>query len=73
MEKLELNFPTFGFVVATRALLGVGIGLLVSGRLAEDRRRALGLTLLGVGAATTVPAIMAIRRARSQKMLGAVV
>ena len=30
MNNIVLNLPTFGFVVATRAALGVGIGLLPS-------------------------------------------
>ena len=45
MKALALNLPTFGFVVATRAMLGVGIGLLLSGRLSAERRRVAGLTL----------------------------
>jgi hypothetical protein len=60
MKTLEFNLPTFGFVVMTRALLGVGVGLLVSDRLPKEQRRAIGLTLLLVGAATTVPAAMAV-------------
>lgn len=62
MKRLELNVPTLMFVVATRAALGVGIGLLLSDRLPPERRRALGLTLLGVGAATTIPAALAVLR-----------
>jgi hypothetical protein len=63
MKTLDLNLPTFGFVVATRAALGVGIGLLVSGKLDDARRRKVGLTLVGLGAATTVPAAIAVVRA----------
>ncbi len=62
MKHLELNVPTLGFVVATRAALGVGIGLLLSDRLTAARRRTLGLTLVGVGAATTLPAAIAVFR-----------
>ena len=69
MDTLHLKLPTFGFVVATRALLGVGIGLLLSERLSADRRRAVGLTLVGIGAVTTVPALAAVLRARSRPRL----
>lgn len=62
MKRLELNLPTFGFVVVTRAALGVGIGLLLSNRLPPERRRVLGLALVGVGAATTIPAALAVFR-----------
>ena len=64
MNNLELNFPTFGFVVATRALLGVGIGLLLADRIPADRRRTLGATLVAIGAATTIPAAIAVARSR---------
>jgi hypothetical protein len=60
MNKLVLSLPTLGFIVGTRAALGVGIGLLLSGRLAESRRRAVGLTLVAIGVATTIPAAMAV-------------
>jgi len=61
MKRLQLNIPTLGFIIATRAILGVGIGLLLSSRIPPERRRPIGLTLLGIGAATTIPAIAAIR------------
>lgn len=62
MMQVLLNVPTLGFVVATRAALGVGIGLLLSSRIPESRRRSVALALIGVGAATTVPAAMAVVR-----------
>jgi len=68
MKNIVLNLPTLGFVVMTRAMLGVGIGLLLSERLSAEQRRAVGVTLFIVGAATTIPAALAIlgseRRAR---------
>ena len=65
MNKLALSVPTFGFVVGTRMALAVGIGLLLSSRLTESQRRAVGLTLVAIGAATTIPAAMAVFRSRS--------
>lgn len=65
MTTLSLKLPTFGFVVATRAILGVGIGLLLSARLSPKQRRVIGLTLVSIGAATTVPAIEAVLGARN--------
>jgi hypothetical protein len=62
MKSLELNLPTLGFVVATRAMIGAGLGLLLAPRIPEDRRRIAGMILLGIGAAATIPAILAIRR-----------
>ena len=51
-----------GFVVGTRAALAAGIALLVSTRLTAARRRRLGLTLIAIGAATTVPAAYSVVR-----------
>jgi hypothetical protein len=65
MKKVVLNLPTFGFVVGTRAMLGAGLGLLLSDRVPADRRRHLALTLIGIGAATTVPALIAVLRGRA--------
>ena len=77
MKKLILNIPTFGFVVATRAMIGAGVGLLVSERLPRDRRRAIGAALLAIGAASTVPAVVEIlreqREARTKTPIPAVV
>jgi Na+-driven multidrug efflux pump len=66
MSKVVLNFPTFGFVVATRAMIGAGLGLMVSDRLGADRRRKIGATLLAVGAATTIPALFAVFRGQRE-------
>ena len=62
MKHLILDLPTFGFVVATRAALGVGIGLLIADRLPESQRRRAGLALIALGAATTIPAARAVIR-----------
>ena len=62
MKTLRLRIPEFAFIVATRAALAFGAGLLASARIPKDRRRVIGLTLVAIGAATTVPAVMTIRR-----------
>lgn len=62
MKNLVLNLPTFGFAVATRAMIGAGIALLLSDRLSVERRRRVGLALVMIGAAATVPVVMAVRR-----------
>jgi hypothetical protein len=52
---MDVSMPALGFVAATRALTGAGFGLLLAGLFSPDVRRALGWTLLGIGALTTVP------------------
>jgi len=62
MKNVLLSLPAFGFIVSTRAALGVGIGLLISERLPAERRRAIAASLIAIGAATTVPAAWAVIR-----------
>ena len=56
-RDVELSLPEFAFVVATRAALGAGIGLLASSRLPKRTRKRVGVSLLTVGALTTLPAL----------------
>jgi hypothetical protein len=65
MQSFNLSMPSVGFLVGTRAALAFGLGLLAASRIPEARRTRIGLALLGVGAATTVPAIRMLRRHRS--------
>lgn len=60
MKRFNLPAPSFFFIVATRALLGAGVGLLVSDKLPRRKRKAVGATLVGLGALTTVPALFAL-------------
>ena len=63
MKKRLLSISQLMFVVGTRAALGAGIGLLASARLSNRKRRAAGLTLALVGAATTIPAVRIVAKA----------
>jgi hypothetical protein len=55
MRDVSLTLPELALLVGTRAALGVGLGLLLADRLPESQRKAVGWTLLLVGAVTTVP------------------
>ena len=71
MKTVLLDVPTFGFIVGTRAALGVGIGLLVSERLPAAQRRRIGAMLVAIGAATTVPSALSVMRSvRRSKQKG---
>ncbi|HEX3869681.1 MAG TPA: hypothetical protein VHV77_04510 [Pirellulales bacterium] len=50
LPKVEL-----GLIAATRAMLGVGIGLLVGEHLSDNHRKTLGWSLLLAGAISTIP------------------
>jgi EamA domain-containing membrane protein RarD len=58
MKKHEVTIPLIGLVAGTRAMLGAGIALLLSERLTDEQRRAIGWTLVAVGALTTIPLVV---------------
>lgn len=58
MKERRLTLPEIGLIASTRGMLGAGIGLLLSGKLSKEQRRAVGWTLVMVGAITTIPLLM---------------
>jgi hypothetical protein len=62
VKRIDLSLPEFGFIVATRAALGAGIGLLAAGKLRSRDRHRLGAVLLAVGVLTTIPAAFLLFR-----------
>lgn len=56
MRQINLTIPEVAFIAGTRGALGAGIGLLLSQRMRESRRRAVAWTLITIGAVTTIPA-----------------
>jgi hypothetical protein len=63
MMKSELSLPELFLVGATRGMLGMGLGLLLAGKLGDERRRGAGMTLAAIGALSTIPlAWMVLRR-----------
>lgn len=68
MKLRHISPPELGLVAMTRGMLGVGIGLLLSGRLDQGQRRAVGWTLVGVGLVTTIPLALMVfgRRVASE-------
>jgi hypothetical protein len=55
MRTFEVALPELMLIAATRGMAGLGIGLLIADHLKPETRKAVGWTLLGVGALTTVP------------------
>jgi len=60
MKRVDLPLPLFGFAVATRVALGVGIGFLAAARLSKASRKRVGATLVAFGALTTLPIALAV-------------
>jgi hypothetical protein len=55
MKKAELTLPEIALIAGTRGMLGAGVGLLLADKLNKDQRKAMGWTLLIVGAVSTIP------------------
>jgi hypothetical protein len=64
MKRTRLSLPEIGIIAGTRAMLGAGVGLLLADRLNDDQRRAVGWTLVGVGAITTIPILIQVLRSQ---------
>jgi hypothetical protein len=60
MRETRVTLPELGLIAGTRVALGVGLGLLLADRLPEGSRRAVGWTLLLVGALSTIPLAMEV-------------
>ena len=60
VNEIQLSRPELAFIIATRAILGAGIALLLADRLSPEQRKSVGSTLVLVGLVTTIPAVWAI-------------
>ena len=60
-KKVTLAVPELGLIAMTRAMLGVGIGLLLSEALDKRTARGVGIALVAVGVLTTVPLLLRVR------------
>ena len=62
MRTISVALPQFGFVVATRAMLGAGIALLISDRVPQAHKRTIATALVAIGALSTIPAAWWVSR-----------
>lgn len=58
MKQLTVSLPEAILVIGTRAMAGVGIGLLIANYLITPERKKLGWSLVAVGALSTIPLAM---------------
>jgi len=66
MRETHLTLPELALIAGTRGMAGAGVGLLLADRMSDGQRKAVGWTLLLVGALTTVPlAIQVLGASRS--------
>jgi hypothetical protein len=65
MKRTPLSIPEIALIAGTRAAVGAGAALLLGGCLRPEHRKAVGWTLLTIGAITTIP--IAIQLLKSQR------
>lgn len=72
MTPRMVTLPELGMIAMTRAAFGAGVGLLLADRLSNEQRRAVGWTLVAVGAISTIPlfAEVVLRHPSSQEQAG---
>ena len=66
MQTHPVTLPEMALVAMTRGMAGAGVGLLLAERVPVQARRAVGWTLLAVGAATTIPILLSFLGKRSE-------
>ena len=60
MTASNLTIPELVLIAGTRVAFGIGIGLLIADKFTDKERNAVGWTLVGVGALTTVPIVASV-------------
>lgn len=70
MRIKTLTIPEIGFIAGTRAALGAGLALLLADKLSASSRRAVGITLVAIGVATTIPAAIVLFGRRTDLTAG---
>ena len=66
LKERMVTIPELMLIGGTRVALGLGIGLLIRDKLNKDQRKAAGLALLIVGAATTIPLAIEVLSKRTE-------
>lgn len=59
-ESRLMTIPEIAVIAATRGIIGLGAGLLLAGRLTNERRKIIGWSLFLSGVASTIPIAMRV-------------
>jgi hypothetical protein len=54
-KKASVSLPELAMLAASRAMTGMGLGMMIAKRIAPEKRKAIGWTLFAVGALSTIP------------------
>jgi len=62
MKTAKMTVPQLALIAGTRAVGGAGAALLLSDKLRDRQRKALGWSLLVVGMVSTIPLVLNVLR-----------
>ncbi len=66
MKEATIALPRLALIAATRGMLGIGIGLLLSEKFARKSRASVGWALVAIGGLSTIPLLAGVaKRVRS--------
>jgi len=60
MKERVLTLPQIALIAGTRVALGAGAGLLLAGKMNDNKRQGAGWALLAVGVLTTIPLFIGV-------------
>jgi hypothetical protein len=66
MRPKLITLPELFMIAGTRAALGAGVGLMIADRLSREQRHAIGWTLIGIGAVSTIPLAIEVLHKREE-------
>jgi hypothetical protein len=55
MKQVPVTLPEVGLFAATRGMIAAGAALLLSDRIAEQKRKTIAVPLIAIGALSTIP------------------
>jgi hypothetical protein len=66
MKERVLTIPEITTIAGTRVALGAGAGLLLAGKMNDNKRRGAGWALFAVGILTTIPLFIGVLSQKGQ-------
>jgi len=60
MRERVLTVPEIILIAGTRVALGAGVGLLLAGKMNDNKRQGAGWALFAVGVLTTIPLFIGV-------------
>ena len=67
MKERVFTIPEIALIAGTRVALGAGAGLLLAGKMNDNKRQGAGWALFAVGVLTTIPLFIGVLNKKRQE------